>query len=204
MDGWETAGGGGRRGGGEQAGDIHTVCRGGCNRSIAEAEVVAGEGNRRNGLRFPGGAPRWSQTPSCGAVQIPRGPRKGNCQTPGPTWDRLTRRAGQTWKATKRTFASINYSLAQSSTVADSVMGALIPRLHVRHPAMSFIDRDGGRRGRRGLSCGFEAATRRHPVASGKGGCAVACRRLTSVLPERPDLFQGCCMEAQRNLESMM
>lgn len=46
--------------------------------------------------------------------------------------------------------------------------------------------------------------TRRHPVASGKGGRAAACRRLTPVLPERADFFQGCCMEVQRNLESMM
>jgi hypothetical protein len=116
------------------------VCRGECNRSIAEAEVVAGEGNRRNGLRCVTGALHDGVgRPAAGAVQIP-GARESNHQTLVPPGDwllhavRARPATGSFRPGQSRGFEHL-LSLAQCS-IADNVIGALIPRLGVRHRAM--------------------------------------------------------------------
>lgn len=139
VNGWGKAGGGG--GGGERAGG-HPVCRGGCNRSIAEAEVVAEEGNRRDGAALHDGVRRPAaalcKSPGLGRVTVKHWSHLGLTYTPcRPALDE-----DETGRRTPR----INH--CQYIDIADSVMGALIPRLNIRTSlAMSTTHRDDGRRG---------------------------------------------------------
>lgn len=68
----------GRRGG-ERAGG-HLACRGGCNRSIAEAEVVAGEGDRRKRVAVPGALHDGARRPAAALCKSP-GAGKSNLLT---------------------------------------------------------------------------------------------------------------------------
>lgn len=105
VNGWEKAGGGGERAGEDP------VCRGGCNRSIAEAEVVAEEGNRRYGLRCPGLSTmesdaqvrRCANPPGPGRVTVKHRSHLGLTYTPcrpaleDDQTDRRTARANHDW-----------------------------------------------------------------------------------------------------------
>lgn len=73
------------------------------------------------------------------------------------------------------------------------------PKARYTSPAMSIIDRDDGRRGRRGLSCEVRKTTRQHLVVSSKDG-----RQRSVVVTSMAGFLLGLCMEGQRNQESMM
>lgn len=174
MDGWETAeGGGGRR---ERTGG-YPVCRGGCNRSIAEAEVVAEEGNRRNGLRFPGlstmesGAQlrRCANPPGPGRVTVKDWSHLG--------LDLHAVQAKPGRRRNRPTYREHQQLLAQCCSRQRH--RRINPKPRGTSPAMSITDRDSGRRGRRGLSCAIHENTRRHPVVSSKGGGTVGGSQLS-------------------------
>lgn len=180
MNGWGKAGGGG----GERAGDIWS----------AGADVTEASQKRKwlqkRGTEGTGcgsrGSPRWSQTrPSRGAVQIPRGPGRVTVKH----WSHL----GLTYTPC-RPVLEVNLYLGRETDREDQPFLTrrysrhrhrhIIPKARHTSPAMTIIDRDDGRRGRRGLSCEVRKTTRQHLVVSSKDG-----RQRSQSSPPWPDLF---------------